>query len=172
MAELLPQERLQPSLLDRLIDDEPQNRTEGAERRVLNKQQLRQAVLRDLQWLLNSVCKGEGEIAGYPQVRQSVVNYGLPAFTGNTATQISHKTVEAAIKDAIALFEPRIDAKTLDVKIVMTTAFLDTHNTLQIQIRGSLWAQPTPLELLLRTSLDLETGQVAVTEGSIRTNGR
>ena len=39
---------------------------------------------------------------------------------------------------------------------------LDTHNVIEFEIRGHLWAQPVPLEMLLRTQLDLEAGQVEV----------
>ena len=72
------------------------------------------------------------------------------------------------MRTAIIRFEPRIDAKTLHVSVVKGGSILDTHNVVQLQIRGQLWAQPTPLELILRTSLDLETGQIAVSEGSGR----
>ena len=41
---------------------------------------------------------------------------------------------------------------------------LDTHNVIEFDIRGFIWAQPVPLELLLRTQLDLEAGQVEVRE--------
>ena len=51
---LIPQERLQPSLLDRLIDDEPEKTVEAPDQRVLSKARLRQAVLRDLAWLFNT----------------------------------------------------------------------------------------------------------------------
>jgi hypothetical protein len=47
VRELAPQERLQPALLDRLTDEEPDKQVEGPDKRVLNKVQLRQAVLRD-----------------------------------------------------------------------------------------------------------------------------
>jgi type VI secretion system protein ImpF len=36
------------------------------------------------------------------------------------------------------------------------------HNVVSIEIRGSLWAHPIPLEMLLRTDLDLETGEVRI----------
>jgi hypothetical protein len=49
----LPSERLQPALLDRLTDDEP-DKNRRADKRVLTKTQLRQAVLRDLAWLFNT----------------------------------------------------------------------------------------------------------------------
>ena len=43
MAEpLLPQNRLQPALLDRLTDEEPDRKQEPREARVLSKSRLRQ----------------------------------------------------------------------------------------------------------------------------------
>ena len=54
MAELLQSERLQPSLLDRLTDEEPLANNESREQRVLSSRQLRLSVLRDLRWLLNT----------------------------------------------------------------------------------------------------------------------
>lgn len=168
MAELLPQERLQPSLLDRLTDDDPHHQTEPATSRVLTKQQLRQAALRDLQWLFNAVRPPASTFSGLTHVQGSVLNFGLPAFAGQTATRVSHAELERAVKEAIQRFEPRIDADTLRVKVVMATAFLDSHNVVQLQIEGTLWAQPTPLELILRSALDLETGQVVLGEGALR----
>jgi type VI secretion system protein ImpF len=53
MAELFQKERLQPSLLDRLADDEPYKKTESRDQRVLSFHKLKQFVLRDLQWLLS-----------------------------------------------------------------------------------------------------------------------
>ena len=55
MPEPTARDRLQPSLLDRLIDDAPQHAREGSDGRVLTRQQLRAAVLRDLSWLFNAI---------------------------------------------------------------------------------------------------------------------
>jgi hypothetical protein len=38
------------------------------------------------------------------------------------------------------------------------------HNTLQLTIRGQMWSQPVPLELLLAADVDLETGSTRVRE--------
>jgi type VI secretion system protein ImpF len=62
----------------------------------------------------------------------------------------------AAIKQAVTTFEPRIDAQSLSVSIQIDSRH--HHNTLQLTIRGNLWAQPVPLELLLAADVDLETG--------------
>ena len=53
-TQLEPRERLSPALLDRLTDDAPGDRLEAETQRVMNKAQLRQAVLRDLSWLFNA----------------------------------------------------------------------------------------------------------------------
>ena len=39
-----------------------------------------------------------------------------------------------------------------------------SHNTLRFEIEADLWAQPLSQKLLLRTELDLESGQVRVEE--------
>ena len=79
MAELTPTERLQPSLLDRLTDEEPAQSSESRNRRVLSIQKLRESVLRDVAWLLNTTNLAESDLAErYPDVAKSVVNYGLP----------------------------------------------------------------------------------------------
>ena len=54
MAELTKKERLQPSLLDRLTDDEPDARQESRDKRVLSPARLRECVRRDLTWLFNT----------------------------------------------------------------------------------------------------------------------
>jgi type VI secretion system protein ImpF len=163
VAELLAQEKLQPALLDRLLDDEPDKKQEARERRVITRGRLREAVLRDLTWLLNSTRMGGPEsLAGYDEVQRSVVNYGLPPLSGETAATVDLWNMERSIRQAILDFEPRILPASLQVEALTTESLLDHHNIISIQIRGSLWAQPLPLELLLRTDLDLETGAVQV----------
>ena len=70
--------------------------------------------------------------------------------------------IETAIREAIVRFEPRILRDTLEVKARESESILDTHNVIEFEIRGQLWSQPVPLEILLRTQLDLEAGQVEV----------
>jgi type VI secretion system protein ImpF len=157
------QERLQPALLDRLIDHEPERKQEARDARAVSKGALREAVLRDLGWLFNAVRPlGAAELAGHEQVRRSVLNFGLPALSGGTAAALDLLAVERNIRQAILDFEPRIMAESLQVEALATAALLDQHNIVSIRIRGQLWAQPVPLELLLRTDVDLETGSVEI----------
>ena len=159
-------DRLQPALLDRLTDENPENTRDADERRVLNKHQLRQAVLRDLSWLLNAVqvLGKQGEDA--PHAAESVINFGLPPMSGQLASKIDLPGLEQSIRQAILRFEPRILEHSLSVKAIDGGAMLDAHNIIEFEIRGFLWAQPIPLELLLRTQLDLEAGQVKLRDAS------
>lgn len=155
-------DRLQPALLDRLTDDDPQSREEAEQARVMSKAQLRQAVLRDLGWLLNSVQPLGKQAETYPALTGSVLNFGLPALSGQLASKVDVSVLEKAIRQTLIRFEPRILADTLEVRAVEATSVLDTHNVIEFEIRGHLWSQPVPLEILLRTQLDLEAGQVEV----------
>lgn len=163
MAELTPLERLQPALLDRLSDDAPQVKVEAREARVITRQRFRQAVLRDLAWLFNATRPAvDATLAACEHAQHSVTSYGLPSMAGETASNFDIASLEASIRQAIVDFEPRIDAATLQVDAIVSRDALDHHNLLQVQIRGTMWAQPVPIELLLRTDVDLETGQVSV----------
>ncbi|MEY8689652.1 MAG: type VI secretion system baseplate subunit TssE [Leptothrix sp. (in: b-proteobacteria)] len=195
-----PRDRLQPALLDRLTDLAPEASVEGSEQRVMSKQKLREAVLRDLGWLFNAVqpalqpppehASAEADDApafeedpfspaqrhawwaAYPQARQSVLAYGLPPISGKLASKIDIQQVERSLRDAILRFEPRLLERGLSVRALEAGSVLDTHNVIEFEIRGYLWAQPVPLELLLRTQLDLEAGQVRVLDaGSISSAG-
>jgi type VI secretion system protein ImpF len=159
----LPQDRLQPALLDRLTDDEPDRRQEPIEARVLSKRRLRQSVLRDLVWLFNATrLESVTDLSTAPLVRQSVLNYGLPALSGKGASSLDVTDLTKAIREAILQFEPRILPETLRVTTLLDPGDLDHHNVLGVQIQGQLWAQPMPLDFLVRTEFDLETGRVAI----------
>lgn len=158
--------RLQPALLDRLTDDARGERVEVDDHRVMSKAQLRQAVLRDLSALFNAVQPLGAAADAYPLLADSVLNYGLPPLSGQLASRLDVGLLERAIRQAIVRYEPRILADTLQVRALEATSVLDTHNVIEFEIRGHLWSQPVPLEILLRTQLDLEAGQVEVRDAA------
>ncbi len=159
--------RLQPALLDRLADDARGERGELDDQRVMSKAQLRQAVLRDLAALFNAVQPLGAEAEPYPLLADSVLNYGLPALSGQLASKLDVSVLERVIREAIVRYEPRILPDTLQVRALEATSVLDTHNVIEFEIRGHLWSQPVPLEILLRTQLDLEAGQVQVRDAAV-----
>jgi type VI secretion system protein ImpF len=167
VAELTVQERLQPALLDRLTDDEPEKLAESRDQRVIALPKLRQCILRDLSWLLNTPYLASTEdLSLYPNVQQSVLNYGLPSFAGSAVARLSSTEIERAIKEAVLRFEPRLLEKTVKVRLVSGGAGEQSQHALQIEIEAELWAQPVPLRMFMKTELDLELGAVHLTEQS------
>ena len=166
MPELTQQERLQPSLLDRLTDDERDKKQESRDKRVLSLGRLREGVRRDLAWLLNTGYLASTEdLAPYPEVSHSVLNYGIPDLAGATASSADLGSMERLIRQALLDFEPRLLRNSLRVRATIDHNQM-TRNALTFVIEGELWAQPVPLHLLLKSEIDLESGAVKVTEYS------
>lgn len=165
MAELTTQERLQPSLLDRLTDDEPGKLEESREKRVISATRLRDCVTRDMSWLLNCVSLDASvELDDYADVARSVLNFGIPDLTGVALSGINADVLQRRVRDAILAFEPRLTANTLRVTVNALTKRMD-RQALIFNIESEMWAQPIPLNLYLKTEVDLETGSFKVSEG-------
>lgn len=140
---------------------------ESRDERLLSMQRLRQSVLRDLNWLLNTGnlenLNDSAGVSDYPEVCRSVVNFGIPDITGMFARGASLERLERAIGDAIRRFEPRILGESLQVRAVVGEGQMN-RRSLSFVIEGQLWAQPLPEQLYLQTDLDLGNGQVVVQE--------
>ena len=163
MAELAPRERLQPSLLDRLADDEPGAAVEPRERRVLSLRSLRQSVLRDLAWLLNTTnLLSVTSLPNLPHVAGSVLNYGMPDLSGVTLAGLAMGDLERSIRQAIWDFEPRLIRATVKVRALPDGG--TDHNKITFEIEADMWAQPYPERLYLKTELDLDRAALRLTE--------
>lgn len=164
MSELQGRDRLQPSLLDRLTDLAPDSRRETMEQQTLSLSQLRQAVLRDLGWLLNTTnLAALDDLRGFPRAARSTVNFGVPGFAGLAGTADRLTSLEAGIAEAIRTFEPRIRSETLKVRLREQDDEMRAA-VLIFEIEGELWAQPVPQRLFLETAIELETGLAVVTD--------
>jgi type VI secretion system protein ImpF len=164
MPELVHKERLQPSLLDRLTDDEPNEKQEARDKRVLSPVRLRESALRDLGWLFNTTALSAVEdLNGFPEVTRSVLNYGLPDLAGRTASGIDVTKFEGLLKQAIWDFEPRLLRNTVAVRLIVNQDEM-SHNAMSFIVEAELWSQPIPLQLYLRTEIDLENGVANVRE--------
>lgn len=173
MAGLGAQDRLQPSLLDRLTDHEPQSRVETLEARVLGRRQLRDAVLRDLSWLFNAVAEEPDPLGradperiqmwqDAPYACESVLNFGILPLTGQILSVMNFPLIEEQVRLAILRFEPRIDPDTVQVRIANDMSLGVRPTSLSLTIKGQMWNQPVPLELLLSAEVDVDTGQASV----------
>jgi type VI secretion system protein ImpF len=164
VAELTSSEKLQPCLLDRLTDDEPQTQVESRTQRVISHQRYRAGVLRDLHWLFNASAHLpiEGSrpfrIQDYPEAERSVINFGTRQLCGLTAPSMTE--LEQQLANAIQFFEPRIVSRTLSVHADQE------RNLITFELNGELWANPLPEQLYVKTQVDLETGQCLLGDAS------
>ncbi|MEM8633074.1 MAG: type VI secretion system baseplate subunit TssE [Pseudomonadota bacterium] len=161
MADKTLTDRLQPSLLDRLTDHEPGQNKERREDRVIDVAKLRHIIQRDLSWLLNTTnLESTFDAEALPNVARSVLNYGLSEVSGEYSTARRADLIRASIDRAITLHEPRIIAGSVDVTLSPDDKKGDM--TVAFDIRADMWAQPMPLELYLRSVVDVTTGEVSV----------
>jgi type VI secretion system protein ImpF len=166
MADLSPQERLQPSLLDRLTDENPQSGVESRDQRMISWQRLRDVVRRDLAWLLNCVhLEATDDLSAFPLVARSTLNYGMPETTGVPLANINVETMQKRVRQAVLDFEPRLVRNKLVVTVDKQSTVMN-RNSLVFLIEGEMWARPVPQSIFVRTEFDLETGVVKVGEGS------
>lgn len=159
-----------PSLLDRL--KLKPNKLEAGQQevtRTISKEGLRRSVIRDLEWLLNArpvvnfVPRSKETLNDNVEgnwVNDSVLAFGMPAFDGKTISTIDVQSLETTVRKLIIKFEPRIDSKSLRVNALFHQVVMNRYNQVSLEITGHLWAVPYPIEIRLRTNLDLETGQV------------
>jgi len=165
MAELTPQERLQPSLLDRLTDENPASGVESRDQRVISWQRLRDFVRRDLGWLLNCVhLEATEDLSPWPLVAHSVLNYGVPDTAGVPLASVQVEALQKRVRQAVLDFEPRLVRNRLSVTVEAQRESMN-RNSLVFLIEGEMWAQPAPQSVYIRTELDLESGAVTVSEG-------
>lgn len=135
---------------------------ESPDRRAMSMSRLREAVLRDLRWLFNaSGIDDVVDLERHPEVRRSVLNFGLRSLAGRPVTSIDPAEVSRRIRDAIVFFEPRLTS-------VRVTPELNEDKvegmTLSFLVEAELWGQPVAQHVALRTSIDVETGDVSVAD--------
>ncbi len=166
MANLQLKERLQPSLLDRLTDNEPSKTIESNRQKVYSISAYRASVIRDLQWLFSTCNFIDCEELCEDIVCQSVINYGLPDLAGLSISNLKVNKLESMIKQVLINYEPRILEKSIKVRVINEENKVG-NSILGFDIQADLYAIPVPLEFFFKTEIDLEDGQVSMTDLSL-----
>jgi len=150
---------LLPSVFDRLLDDEPDNSRETARSRRQVLRQLKQSVGRDLENLLNTRQRW-GEIPEtMEELQHSLVNYGIPDFTGiNMSLPSERQRLRGIIERVIMRFEPRF--KSVKVQLLENADSFD--RTLRFRIEGLLHVEPSPEPVIFDSQLEPTTANFEV----------
>lgn len=153
---------VRPSVLDRLIDDDPASNVEPALTRSQSVRQFKTALRRDLEWLLNA----RRIITPVPdeceELAHSVYTFGLPDITSMSKdSRESFERLARLIQSAIDAFEPRLSDITVKLEQSDTSLLRDAH----FVIDGILQLDPMPERVLFDTRQD-ERGAMKVQEGA------
>ncbi len=137
-------------LLDRLVDMDP---------KVSPERQLKAALRRDLEHLLNTRRVVEPPPESLREVNRSLYNYGLPDFSSfSLSSPKDRNRLLRALEATIALFEPRLAG----VKVTAVDAPDGSSRILRFQIEGLLLKDPAPEQVSFDTVLQLSSGEYQV----------
>ncbi|MGI9034798.1 MAG: type VI secretion system baseplate subunit TssE [Pyrinomonadaceae bacterium] len=152
--------RITPSVLDRLLDFEPNLSTEAPKSRSKSLRELKMSVRRDLEWLLNTRRFIEEIPENLEEINKSVAVYGLPDFTGASAkSSTEQKRLVKQIETAIKIFEPRF----LDLKVTLEPSS-NLERALRFRIDARLDLEPTPEPISFDTVFQYGSSEFSVTE--------
>ncbi len=162
MARSLGETTITVSVLDRLIDLEPENRMENSLSRSQSVRLLKSAVRRDLEWLLNSrrICDPPDE--GLKEVNRSVYTYGLPDVSALTmlASGDRNRLVRQVLA-TINQFEPRL----ANVRLVMIETPDSGKKDVRLRVEAMLRMDPVPEPITFDTVIELKSGNCRLTGG-------
>ncbi|HEY0210263.1 type VI secretion system baseplate subunit TssE [Acerihabitans sp.] len=154
-----------PVLWERLSDDDPDNPDDIPQDMAGLRDMLKRSVLTNLQALLNCTrFASRDELARWPQVYASTLNFGLPPMAGKVCSEIAWHDIERAIARAITCFEPRIISPELSIDYVGDNDGLASHNLLSFIIQGRLWGSPAPVDFRFTSRVDLENGHFELSD--------
>jgi len=136
-----PGQLLMPSVLDRLLDEDPQVTQEPTMNRTQVLRELRETVRRDLEMLLNTRIRNLVWPGPLKELNQSLLNFGIPDFAGlPLATSEGRTAFAQKLQGIIRQYEPRF--KTVKVQLVSNAEPLD--RTLRFRIDALLNVEPAP----------------------------
>lgn len=152
--------RITPSILDRLVDNEPQMSTEAPRSQAQSLADLKRSVKRDLEWLLNTRHNGIEIPETLEELNESLAIYGLPDLASLSVRDKNQQSrLTKSIETALRLFEPRF----LNAKVALEPID-NTDRQLRFRIEAHLDVEPVPEPISFDTVLQVGSGEFAIKE--------
>ena len=130
-----------PSILDRLIDENPGVSKESPKSRVVAMREFRRAVGRDLEALLNTRRTILDWIDDLAEIEMSLVDYGMPDLSGmDLVSGDGREAFRELVENRIRRMEPRF--KSVDVLLLANADPQDRR--MRFRIDAWLKVEPAP----------------------------
>jgi type VI secretion system protein ImpF len=159
---MAPQElerTVQRSVVDRLMDSDPDTSTEAPLTWAQSVRDLKRALRRDLEWLLNTRRIAQLAPEGFTELARSVYHYGLPDITSLAAESVSARDwLRRQVEEAIMLFEPRLAS----VRVTVATTGEEGRRELRFVIDALLRMEPSPEQVMFDTVLEVTSATFEV----------
>jgi type VI secretion system protein ImpF len=149
---------IRQSVVDRLIDRNPKGQGDPVVSWSESVREYRAAVLRDVEWILNTRRIAEPASEIYPELRQSVYHFGLPDLTSLSAdSPMARRILLRHVEEAIQLFEPRL------MSVAVSPAETeDKSRRVRFTIEALLKMDPNPEHIAFDTVLETVSGKFHV----------
>ena len=159
MAKRDSESSLVASVLDRLLDEQPMQTKEPPLQQRQNAWQLKKAIARDLEALLNTrMVLLEEKPHAEAEATRSLLTYGLPDLTSiSIADPKERNRVRRAVEQAIETFEPRLK----NVRVVLDPT-RERETLLHFRIQAVIPMEPTPEAVVFDTDLQLDSRRYVV----------
>jgi len=159
---------VRPSLLDRLTDEAPGTTADAPVTREESARRYRDAVLRDVEWLLNARRTPEAAPPALRQLRRSVYEYGLPdTLALPIVTRGGRERLTQWLEQTVATFEPRLT----EVRVTLLDAEQGRAPQVRFAVAATLRMDPSPERVVFDTVFDVASGGYAVHEAGGRDAG-
>lgn len=149
---------LRPSVLDRLLGTEESQRTDTLNQSV---ESMKRALLRDLEWLLNTrrIATPAGD--DFPEVQRSLYHYGLRDVSSLSADSPAVRgTLARDVEELLRLFEPRLTG----VRVSVPEDGEEARRRIRFIIEAILDVDPEPEPIMFDTVLEITSGEFSVEE--------
>ncbi len=159
MAQPEVERTVQWSVLDRLIDTDPHSSAEAALTWAQSVRELKRALRRDLEWLLNTRRIVEPAPEGFNQLRESLYHFGLPDVTSASAESTDTRNwLRRQVEETITLFEPRLSGVRVTVSAVGELA----RREVRFVVEALLRMEPSPEQVVFDTVLEISSSTFEV----------
>ena len=152
---------VQPSVLDRLTDNDPRTSADPRTTYAESLRQFKTSVQRDLEWLLNTRrTPTPASDDDYEELANSLYNYGVPDITSLSRDSMDSRSwLRKQLEDALSAFEPRLANVSIDIVEVDGEAH---RRELRFVVDATLRMDPTPEHVVFDTVLHFTTGAIDV----------
>jgi len=153
--------RRAPKLREEGASGAAQSRSRTAQRQAINEATLRREVTHDLETLMNCVAlESSVDLADFPKVRKSILNYGFPDITRRTIDELEAEGLESEIEHVIRAYEPRLDAQSL--RVMRDRNFDSSELKVRYFVRADLICEPLNMPMEYVAEVEVATGKIQI----------